>query len=103
MTPGEGKQSRVAIFGCVLGFLMWADVITTEAAMRLGLLEHNPLMEQVVASPLLHLAVKTAVLAVIVIVARCCERLVPSSGAYLIVALAGFYLAVIVNNLFFLI
>ncbi|HZD43824.1 MAG TPA: DUF5658 family protein [Methanomicrobiales archaeon] len=102
MTLQTDMGRRLPLFGCILGFFMWLDVITTEVAVRSGLSEHNPFMEVVVGSPVLHLLVKTAVLVLIVLIAGRCERTVPTSGTYLITILTGFYLAVLVNNLYFL-
>jgi hypothetical protein len=103
MASAEHGWGNTMIFlTCTLGFLMWLDVITTEAALRLGYSEQNPLMVSVAGNPFLHLLVKTAALAIIVFLATRCEKRIATSGTHMLTVLAGFYLAVLINNLLYL-
>jgi hypothetical protein len=87
------------LLAMVLGILFLLDCITTELILISGGVELNPVMEGIVASPLLHLTVKAAVFLFIIIMTGYAGRRVPASGAVALSAIILWYGVVIGNNL----
>jgi hypothetical protein len=83
-----------------LGVLFLLDIFTTYLILQLGGIELNPLMAGVVQNPLIHLAVKTAALLMVVPVSLVAEKYVKGSGTALICTIITMYLFVLVNNAF---
>lgn len=105
--PVRGNQTlendaarRFLEFVLILASLFLLDIVTTEIIILMGGVELNPFMIAVVASPPVHLALKAAILAVIVIVALVAERQVKGSGVLFYCMLITMYIFVVVNNVF---
>ncbi|MDO9540216.1 MAG: DUF5658 family protein [Methanocalculus sp.] len=88
---------RVLILALASLFLL--DVITTELILILGGVELNPVMAGIVASPILHLALKAAVFLFVITTTGYAERRVPASGVVALAAVVLWYGVVIGNNL----
>jgi hypothetical protein len=91
---------RFLEFVLILASLFLLDIVTTEIILLMGGVELNPFMITVVAHPLVHLALKAAILAAIVIVALVAERQVRGSGVFFYCMLITMYIFVVVNNVF---
>jgi len=91
---------RILELVLILGSLFLLDIVTTEIILLMGGVELNPFMVAVVAHPTIHLALKAAILAVIVIVALVAERQVRGSGVFFYCMLITMYIFVVVNNMF---
>ncbi len=87
------------LLAMALAILFLLDCITTELILILGGVELNPVMAGIVASPLLHMAVKAAVFLFVIATTGYAERRVPASGAVALSAIILWYGVVIGNNL----
>jgi hypothetical protein len=99
-TPEKDAARRIIELVLILGSLFLLDIVTTEIILLMGGVELNLFMVAVVASPLVHLALKAAILAVIIIVALVAERQVRGSGVFFYCMLITMYIFVVVNNVF---
>ena len=91
---------RFLRLGLMLGTLFLLDILTTEVILIRGGVELNPLMVPVVANPVVHAGVKSAILLGIVIVSLVAEKEVRGSGVLFYCTLITMYIFVIVNNVF---
>jgi hypothetical protein len=87
----------------ILGSLFLLDIVTTEVILVLGGVELNPLMITVVAHPVLHLALKAAILLAIFSISLVAEKRVRGSGVFFYCTLITMYIFVVVNNMFVII
>jgi hypothetical protein len=87
----------------ILGILFLLDIITTQIILRMGGVELNPFMAGIVAYPALHLVIKAVILLIIFPVSLIAEQRVKGSGALMYCVLILLYLAVILNNLLFIV
>jgi hypothetical protein len=87
----------------ILAMLFLFDIITTHLILWLGGVELNPAMAGIVASPLLHIAIKAGTLLLIIVVALIAETKVKGSSIAFYCTIVTLYLFVIVNNAFVLI
>ena len=104
--PEDDKSptwTRMIVLTLALWSLMGLDVVTTQVAISSGFSEGNPLMQNVVVNPGLHLLIKAIALMIIVLFALRCERTAPTCGTHMMIAVTGFYLAVLTNNIMMLI
>ena len=83
----------------ILGLMLAMDVLTTNFLLIHGGTEVNPFMAGIVRNPLLHLTVKTLLLALVFLTARRCEARLSGSGVTLALVLLGLYSIVVGNNL----
>jgi len=83
----------------ILGLMLAMDVLTTNFLLIHGGTEVNPFMAGIVRNPLLHLTVKTLLLALVFLTARRCEARLAGSGVTLSLVLLGLYSIVVGNNL----
>ena len=75
------------------------DVITTEVALtHFGAQEANPVMVLIVASPLLHLALKLSFAGIVAYIALQCDRMIPDAGKYPLIAAVLFYILPVLCN-----
>lgn len=95
---GKLTLVHVIIFTSVLSILFLLDILTTQAILRMGGVELNPLMAGVVTTPLMHVTLKCGVLIMIIPVALTAEDRVRGSGIVLYVTLIAMYVVVIINN-----
>jgi len=84
----------------ILGSLFLLDIVTTEVILVLGGVELNPFMIAVVAHPVLHLAIKAAILLAIFSISLVAEKQVRGSGLFFYCTLITMYIFVVVNNMF---
>ncbi|AGB01909.1 hypothetical protein Metfor_0852 [Methanoregula formicica SMSP] len=96
----EDAARRILELVLILASLFLLDIVTTEIILLMGGIELNPFMVAVVAHPVIHLALKGAILAVIVIVALVAEMRVQGSGVFFYCLLITMYIFVVVNNVF---
>ena len=94
---------RIVELLLVLGTLFLLDILTTQIILRMGGVELNPFMTGIVANPALHLVIKAAILLIIFPVSLIAEQRVKGSGAFFYCVLILLYIAVVLNNLLFII
>ena len=82
----------------ILGSLFLLDIGTTHFILWMGGMELNPLMVGIVTKPALHLALKSAILVAVALVALLAERYVQGSSRYLYCILIPLYILIVVNN-----
>jgi len=99
-TLEKDAARRFMEFVLILASLFLLDIVTTEIILLMGGVELNPFMVAIVAHPTIHLALKAAILAVIVIVSMVAERQVRGSGVFFYCMLITMYIFVVVNNVF---
>jgi len=102
--PGDDDVARR--FGdlvLILGSLFLLDIVTTEFILVSGGVELNPFMAAIVTHPVIHLAIKAAILLTIVVVSLAAEKRVRRSGVFFYCTLITMYIFVVVNNLFVII
>lgn len=99
----DATGRRIAEFSLILAVLFLLDIVTTQVILRLGGSELNPAMAGIVASPLVHLAIKAGTLLLIIIVSLIAEREVRGSAVIFYSVLITLYIFIIVNNAFVLI
>jgi hypothetical protein len=87
------------LLAMALAILFLLDCITTELILIRGGVELNPVMEGIVASPILHLAIKAAVFLIVIITTSYARRRVPVSGILALAVIILWYGVVIGNNL----
>ena len=100
--PDNERYWHLHVYSYILAGLFLLDILTTHIILRMGGVELNPFMAAVVSVPILHMAVKGAILLVIVSVALVAERHVRDSGVFFYCLLITMYLFVVVNNIFVL-
>nr|WP_321351205.1 DUF5658 family protein [uncultured Methanoregula sp.] len=83
----------------ILGSLFILDILSTEIILRFGGVEQNPVMIGIVQWPLLHLAVKIALLVLVFFMVLVAEGHLKGSGKIFFILLIGMYLFVICNNI----
>jgi hypothetical protein len=93
---------RSVVLLLVLGSLFLLDIATTQVILLMGGVELNPLMEGIVANPVVHLLLKAGILLVIFIVSLIAEQRVRGSGSFFYCVLITLYFFVVLNNLFVL-
>jgi len=93
------KDQLLAASTGILGIMLAMDVLTTNLLLMHGGTETNPFMAGIVRNPLLHLTVKTLLLALVFLTARRCEARLDGSGVTLSLVLVGLYSIVVGNNL----
>ena len=98
-----GTDRKIREFVFILAGLFVLDIITTHLILWLGGIELNPVMAGVVASPLVHLAIKAGTLLLIIIVSIIAEREVRGSSVGFYCILVTLYVFIIINNTFVLI
>jgi|GEM_PF-875723 len=91
---------RIVHLLLILGMLFLLDIVTTQVILRMGGVELNPLMAGIVANPLLHLGVKSAIILVIFPVSLIAEQQVKGSSSFVYCILIPLYIFIVVNNLF---
>src|SRR5208337_4925872 len=90
---------RIVKLLLILGTLFLLDVVTTQIILWMGGAELNPFMTGIVASPALHLGVRTLLLFIIFPVSLIAERRVRGSAVFFYCVLILLYIIVDVNNL----
>jgi len=96
----DPSTQRMLIWGtAILGSLFILDILSTEIILRFGGMEQNPAMTGIVQWPFLHVAVKIALLVLVIFMARAAEGHVKGSGKIFFIFLIGMYILVIGNNL----
>jgi len=93
---------RIVEFLLVLGTLFLSDILTTQIILRIGGTELNPFMTGIVANPIQHLVLKTAILLIIFPVSLIAEQKVKGSGDFFYCILILLYTTVVLNNLLFI-
>jgi hypothetical protein len=91
---------RIAEFSLILAALFLLDIFTTQVILRLGGIELNPVMAGVVASPAIHIVLKSATLLLIIVVSLIAEKEVRGSSVIFYCVLITLYIFVFVNNVF---
>ena len=99
----DATTRQITEFSLILAALFLLDILTTHLILWLGGIELNPAMAGIVASPLVHLAIKAGTMLLIILVSLVAETRVRGSGITFYCILITFYLFVIVNNTFVLI
>lgn len=94
---------RIAGLLLVLGTLFLLDIATTQIILRMGGMELNPFMAGIVANPVLHITIKAAILLLVFSVSLIAEQRVKGSGAFFYCVLILLYIAVVLNNLSFIV
>lgn len=94
------RARQIVEFTLILGSLFLLDIGTTQMILWMGGVELNPLMTGIVTTPVLHLALKCAILLAAALVAVQGERYVRGSSVYLYCILIPLYIFIVVNNLF---
>ena len=82
----------------LLAVLFGLDVATTNIIVLLGGYEENAIMALVIHYPVIHLAIKGAVLGVITVVVQYCDSRFRGSGMYILIPVILLYAFVIYNN-----
>ena len=100
---GHETVRRIIEVLLILGILFLLDIITTRIILRMGGVELNPVMAGIVSYPALHLVIKAVIFLIIFPVSLIAERRVKGSGALMYCILILLYLAVILNNLLFIV
>jgi len=96
------RARSIAGLTLILGCLFFLDIGTTHLILRMGGTELNPLMAGIVTAPVLHLALKLAILLGVTYCAMLAECRVRGSSAYLYCILITWYMVIVVNNVFVL-
>lgn len=91
---------RIKEFSLILAALFLLDILTTQVILWLGGIELNPLMAGVVTSPAIHIAIKSAILLLIIVVSLIAEKEVRGSSVIFYCVLITLYIFVFVNNVF---
>jgi hypothetical protein len=93
---------RIAGLLLILGTLFLLDIVTTRIILRMGGIELNPFMAEIVANPILHLVIKAAIFFLIFFVSIIAEQRVKGSSMFFYGVLILMYIAVVLNNLVFI-
>lgn len=82
----------------LLAVLFGLDVATTNIILLLGGYEQNAVMALIIHYPIIHLAIKGAVLGIITIIVQYCDSRFKGSGIYVLIPIILLYSFVIYNN-----
>ena len=96
----DATNRRITEFALILAALFLLDILTTQVILWLGGIELNPSMAGVVASPAIHIVLKSATLLLIIVVSLIAEKEVRGSSILFYCVLITFYIFVVVNNVF---
>jgi hypothetical protein len=96
----DATNRRITEFALILAALFLLDILTTQVIIWLGGIELNPVMTGVVASPVIHIALKSAILLLIILVSVIAEKEVHGSSVIFYCVLITLYIFVVVNNVF---
>jgi len=100
--PDSERYWHLQVYSYILAGLFLLDILTTHIILLMGGVELNPFMAAVVSDPILHMAIKGAILLMIVPVSIVAERQVRDSGVFFYCLLITMYIFVVVNNIFVL-
>ena len=91
---------RIVEFSILVSLLFFMDILTTQIILRMGGMELNPVMGVIVSNPWIHIALKSAILFLIIGVSLIAEKKVRGSSMVLYCSIVSLYLFVVVNNVF---
>jgi hypothetical protein len=96
----SGLDIRLPLFlGIVILYILFSiDIVTTEAILRLGGVELNRLMTEIVSYPMGHIALKGAVLTLVAGVCVWAEERIARSGIATMAIIIAFYMVVALHN-----